>query len=347
MERRKYITTAGAITGTALAGCFDGDGGGDGGNGGGSLGDIITLSFEGNTSTYAFVQGLSAFFTENIDEYEFSAKASSSISAIPRGLAQEDIDIAPFHNVGMSKKARGVEPYNQIDQDFYQVFHMYQLLYVYMTAHLDWESVNDIASGSNISPGTRGSPNRDVMEHVLNEYVGLEYTADNVSFTEQPSALNEGRLDVGGFSFVNNGGIIPGWLDQGLGQVDLNIMDIPDEAFENRDQDDNLFLNTVEASDEMRERFNHVPEDPVQTTDISYNFTVRAEMDYDVIKRMMEVMFENREGLSEYHGMGGFFSPENYWTQGAFPDVPFHPAAADFYQENGLWKDEFERGEER
>lgn len=339
MDRRTYLTTAGAVTGTTLAGCTGG-GGGDGGN------DIITLSFEGNSSTYAFVQGLSAFFTENIDEYDFSAKASSSISAIPRGLAQDDIDIAPFHNVGMSKKARDVAPYDQIDKDFYQVFHMYQLLYVYMTANLDWTTVGDVASGATISPGTEGSPNREVMEHVLEEYVGLDYAADNVSFSDQPSALNEGRLKVGAFSFINNGGIIPGWLDQGLGQVDLNILEIPDEAYQNRNEDEQLFLNTAEATDEIRDRFESVPENPVQTTDINYNFIVRAEMDYDKVYSIVKTMFENRDSLADYHGMGAFFT-EEYFSQSGFKDVPFHPAAADYYQEVGIWNDDYTRGEEK
>jgi len=29
-----------------------------------------------------------------------------------------------------------------------------------------------------------------------------------------------------------------------------------------------------------------------------------------------------------------------------YEGIPFHPAAADFYQEIGVWKDEFERYEE-
>lgn len=45
--------------------------------------------------------------------------------------------------------------------------------------------------------------------------------------------------------------------------------------------------------------------------------------------------------------MLGKLEGEEFWTENMYDDVPFHAAAADFYEEEGLWRDEFERAEEQ
>jgi len=51
------------------------------------------------------------------------------------------------------------------------------------------------------------------------------------------------------------------------------------------------------------------------------------------------------DAITESHAMWGPATELDWWVTNTF-DMPFHPAAADFYEEQGVWRDEFTRGEE-
>ena len=80
--------------------------------------------------------------------------------------------------------------------------------------------------------------------------------------------------------------------------------------------------------------------------EFSYNFVCRDDLEYDTVYAFLETLYEGREGLAEYHALLDPLADEEFWVENAYEDVPFHPAAADFYEEIGVWREEFERGED-
>jgi len=174
------------------------------------------------------------------------------------------------------------------------------------------------------------------------------YERISVSFAEQGSALNEGQLDVGVGTLMNFE-ITPSWLQEAIGSVDeLRVLDVTDDTNAGWQDDETLLVEDVDMevmegadSDDV-----HVPgEVPCPT--FAYNFVSKAELDYDLVYTYLEAMWEVREELADAFGIFGYHAEPEFWVQNAYEGIPFHPAAADFYQDElDVWSDEFERADE-
>ena len=177
---------------------------------------------------------------------------------------------------------------------------------------------------------------------------GGEYERVSESFAEQGGALNEGRLDVGVGTLMNFS-ITPGWLQEAIASVDeIRVLDVTDETRDAWEGDDTLLIQNVDT-DEIEgsdDEDVHVPgELPCPT--FAYNFTARAELDYDVVRTFLETMWEAREDLAEEFGIFAFHEDPDFWVQNPYEGIPFHPAAADFYEEElDVWDDSWERADE-
>ncbi|MXV61769.1 hypothetical protein GS429_06760 [Natronorubrum sp. JWXQ-INN-674] len=177
---------------------------------------------------------------------------------------------------------------------------------------------------------------------------GGGYERISVSFSEQGSALNEGQLDVGVGTLMNFE-ITPSWLQEAAGSTDeLRVLDVTDETSDAWADDETLL--SEETNMEVMEGADsddvHVPgEIPCPT--FAYNFVAKAELDYDLVYAYLETMWEVREELADQFGIFGYHADPEFWVENAYEGIPFHPAAADFYEEElDVWSDEFERADE-
>ncbi|WP_254838478.1 TAXI family TRAP transporter solute-binding subunit [Natronomonas marina] len=339
MERRTYVQTAGSIAAggaIGLSGCI---GALDSGP------DSLVFGFTPNTSFYSFLQGFAAMVNENTDQVEVSVQPVEANNAAPRMLAEDDIDIGTVSNWTIQRIINGEEPFGDIDAEYYQLFNVFDLMWTYMTNHGEWETIEDIESGSQVSPGPRGSSSATMLLYVLEEYGGLsDYVRANVGFTEQATAFSEDRLDIGSFSFTN-GPFLPAWMQEATSAVDVTVLDIPDSIVSQLESDERVRMFSIEPPSDMRESFANIPESVPTPTGV-FNFIATSEESYEPLREFLTVGFENRSGLADVHQMGNFYSSEGYWVKNPFNNVPFHPAAADLYEEKGLWKDEYERGDQ-
>lgn len=153
--------------------------------------------------------------------------------------------------------------------------------------------------------------------------------------------MSEGRLDVGAGTFVNFS-VEPGWLQEMKGTVDLRLLDWPDGITKKLEEDGSLLVEEIDMSD--FEGFAYKP-DTLTAPSLSYNFIVRNDFSYDAVYEYLKTLHANRKGLGEYHGLLKPLADEKYFLKNAY-DMPFHPAAADFYEEIGIWSDDFTRGQE-
>jgi TRAP-type uncharacterized transport system substrate-binding protein len=188
-------------------------------------------------------------------------------------------------------------------------------------------------------PTPRGSGTRPALEHGLS-YAVDDYERTSVQYGELGSALSEGRIDAAAMTILN-GDIEPGWVQDMKGNVDLRLLEWPSDAVEQMREDPALFVQDVDMT-----TFDGYASDTIPSITFSYNFIVRDDLDYDALYALLETLYGAREELSDYNALLGYLEDPEYWVTDMYEGIPFHPAAADFYQDIGVWKDEFERYEE-
>lgn len=346
LGRRAFLAAGGAGA-LGLAGCIGDDdpepveGGGDGENGG-SDGEA-TLRMRTATSTtaaYAANQGIAAAVNDETDQVFVEAQTSPGTEANIGALNSGEAEMVYIQNWSVVDVREGVEPFDDLDFSLNQVFHYYDLPWFFCSATEGLNSITDIEAETTVSPTPRGSGTATAVEHAL-EYVVDEYDRVSEDYGEQASAMNEGRLDVGMGTYMNYE-IVPGWLQEMMGTVDLTLLEVPDEAVEAWEDDERLQAESFPGED--LEEAAAAPEE-VWGVEFSYNFVCRDDLEYDTVYAFLETMYEGREGLDEYHALLDPLADEEFWVENAYEDVPFHPAAADFYEEIGVWREEFERGE--
>ncbi|ELY50153.1 TRAP-type transport system periplasmic protein 2 [Natronolimnohabitans innermongolicus JCM 12255] len=231
------------------------------------------------------------------------------------------------------------EPFDDLDYEPAQVFFFYDISTFWVTADESYETVQDIDSDTVISPNVAGSTNRTTLQLALEE-IGItedDYTLDDVNQADQGSAFNEGRLDVGILQLV--GPNLAGWGQEIVSTVDAQLLDYPDEDAE-----------TLEESEIVTDWFDRedISEDLVNTPDENlgivapYIHITRADLDYDMVYEFLSTLHEHREELGQYHDLLDLFEDDDYWVDTVFPEMPFHEAAADFYEEIGVWNDDWE-----
>lgn len=343
--RRGFLGAAGAGA-LGLAGCIGGDepepvdeggNGGDGGDGGDAA-ELRMRTATSTTAAYAANQGLAAAVNENTDSVFVEAQTSPGTEANIGALQSGEAEMVYIQNWSAADIREGVEPFNDLDFTLNQVFHYYDLPWFFCTGG-DLESITDIGADTTVSPTPRGSGTASALEHAL-DYAVDDYERVSEDYGEQGSAMSEGRLDVGVGTYLNFE-IVPGWLQEMMGTVDLRLLDVPDDVVGAWEDDDRLLAESF-PGEEIEDA--EAPEE-VWSIAFSYNFVSRNDLDYDTVYEFLNVLYENREGLAEYHALLSRLEGAEFWVQNPYDDVPFHPAAADFYEEIGVWSDDLERGE--
>lgn len=348
IARRSFLKrsagTAGIVGLTGLAGCFS-DGGSSsssGGPGPGADGEMIMKTASETTAAYSMSQVIASAVSQNSEEVTVNARPSQGTNRNVAEVVQGKTEIAYIQNWTAAKIRQGEEPFGDLDYQPQQVFHLYDLAWFLASANDGWTSVSDISADSAISPTPRGSGTAEMLEYALSFAVD-DYERTSIGYGDQASAMSEGRLDAGAATYVNLS-IEPGWLQQMKSTVDLRVLDFPDEVVSQLEDDPAIVVSDIDMSG--FEDYAYTP-DTLSTPTLAYNFIVREDHDYDTLYNFLTTLWEQREGLQEETGLLAPMAEGDAWVKNTYADVPFHPAAADFYEEQGLWSDEFTRGEEQ
>ncbi|WP_434531629.1 TAXI family TRAP transporter solute-binding subunit (plasmid) [Haloarcula sp. NS06] len=293
------------------------------------------------TAAYSMSQVLASAVSQNSD-ISVDARPSQGTNRNVSEVIQGKTEIAYVQNWAANKIRQGEKPFGDLDYQPYQVFHLYDLAWFLATANDGWTSVTDITADSNVSPTPSGSGTAEMLEHALSFAVD-DYNRTSVGYGDQAGAMSGGRLDAGAATYVNLS-IEPGWLQQMKSTVDLRVLNWPDEIVSELEDDPAVVISDIDMS--QFEKYGYTP-DTLSTPTLAYNFIVREDHDYDTLKSFLETLWAQRGGLQEQTGLLAPMAEGDAWVKNAYPGIPFHPAAADFYQEKGIWSDEFERGKEQ
>ena len=77
------------------------------------------------------------------------------------------------------------------------------------------------------------------------------------------------------------------------------------------------------------------------TTAYDLYLTTNANTDPAVVRAILEALWENAEELADYHPTLAQWNQEGAVSEGA--TVPYHPAAIEFYKEQGVWSEQMDQ----
>lgn len=331
-SRRRFLkessATAGIGVSTLMAGC---------------LGDEGKTSWEVGTTTpdtgiYAISEVMASIITEHSDSLDLDARPTSGSDDAFGQWNSGELDICHISNDTANRHNLEMEPYYPLDREMNLLFNVYTLPWFFVSPELT--SMEDI-DGHSISPTQSGASARPILEGVL-DIIIEDYSLTSVNLGDQGSAFTEGRLDVG-IGTIYNYDLSPSWQEQMKSQSDLNILEWPDDMYQQISNEELYNANKMD-NDWIPEGWNNVPEEVVVIPQ-DWWFQTANEMDYDLVYEFLEVLHSNNESFADGHALAGQHLDDEWWVSNA-PDLPFHPAAADYYEEIGVWDSEFSRASE-
>ncbi|MXR51929.1 C4-dicarboxylate ABC transporter substrate-binding protein [Halovenus sp. WSH3] len=344
--RRTVLAAMGGGATAALAGCIGGDDGGVGQETLESVQNVDTIRMKTSqrgTTAHTALTALASVLNDELEGLSVEAQTSDGTEENLGDIANGDIEMGFLQNWTARQFREGVGDFGEFEMQLSQLFHYYDLPWFFITSNFDLETLSDIGSGNTISPTPSGSGTAPGLEYALQEPTGGNYERISVGFTSQGGAMNEGRLDVGVGTLLNSV-ITPGWLQEAINSVDqFRVLDVQDSTASAWEDDDKILSQTIDMTQlEGSDKENVDVPNEVAAPTFSYNFVSRAELDPDAVTNFLETMWEARDALAEEFGIFNFHRNAEFWVKNPYEGIPFHPSAAEFYRERGVWNDDWE-----
>lgn len=330
-SRRSYLQSAVAAGVVATAGCFN-EQSGNGNGGGGDDGSFIWSTMASESSSYASTMAIASMVNEEVEGFEMEPRPSQGTAANIGNLARDEADVGYTQSFDAVRVTEGMEPYQDLGVELNEVVHWMSSPFLFVTRH-DWTSVTDIQSDTRVSPAEEGAGTRDMLERAL-DYAVDDYEATSVRFTQQAGPFQEGTLDVGIVPLMN-GAVEGSYVQEQKSVVDLSVLAFPEDAIAEMEDDPLITLAEVDMT--QFEGYANVPSETMRVPTANFNFVTTADADYDAIYETLSVMNDNRDSLGDHHNILSFHENLDHWVENSYESVPFHPAAADFYEEQGVW----------
>jgi len=285
---------------------------------------------------------MAAVVNENSESVFMEARPGEGTGANVGRLNRGEADVAFLDNWVAYQISEGNDPYADLDFRPNQVMHMMDANWLFTTPHGDIESMGDVGADTRVSIALPGSASRPYLEQAL-QHATDEYEVVDIGFTELSGPMQEGRVDVGAVPVLNSA--VEGAYIEEMKSIldDVYVLGWPDDAAQALEDDGSI--NAVSVDMEAFEGYTDPPSEVLAPT-LSYRFVAANSLDYDALYEILTILHENRESLDEYHALLAAFADAEYWLKSSYANMPYHPAAADFYQEIGVWRDDLTRGEE-
>lgn len=326
----------------------DGTDGGDGADDGGDTGGQSTDSGDGvteirivtaaeETSGYQMSQALAAVINERVDSLQIDARPADGAQQGMFQMNAGNADIAYTHTAmaNMMVNEEGDFEDGRFDVEIGGLFHFYSVQSG-LAAPQDSgiETVNDLPE-KRVAPNPPGSAIRAPMLRHLGHAIDVEkMEIVGLGFSEEVSALSEGRVDVISDLRVN-GSIAPGYVQEQYSvHDDLWLLHWPEDVVESIQNDPLATGNYFPASDIEGPNFGDRTEE--WWVDTLYNAYTAVDFSEDAIYELTKATHEHAEAMTEYHPFTGNWGDLEYMTKGLDIDAPVHPGAASYYEEEGV-----------
>lgn len=338
-----------------LAGCTQnqdgGDGGGDG-DGGDGESQSYTISIGGTSSgssTQQAAQALARAAQQHSDILDISVQVTDGWTANLYEFDEGNISSMGVDNNSLSKAMNEEGPFadQPVDSLPMQGFVFTNLeIYFVATDESGITSTADLAEGGyNVYPIQPGFGTRLLTEEIIRE-AGLWEPNEilNLDTSDIAGAVEEGRVDAMCI-YGANGVNLSSWVQE----VDVRSGDS---------------LNVIEVDQNFEDAIDAVPgaikkeiepygweQDVTGITDTAVSWVLAGQWAFgpdvpaEATHEVARLSSEHVEAIREADPTALDHSDPESMTGAVIPDLEVHPGIADFMEENGIWNDEWIRGE--
>ena len=340
VSRRGMIKGGVALGALGLAGCL----GGDNGNG-----ETLNVGTAGSgTPTEAAGQALARGMDEHSDVsitvqntdgwqsnmYEYDSENFYAYGVDNNSLSSARDDLNDFEDEPVERMPYQGFQYTTLDMFFVS------------TEESELESTEQLFDGGyDVFPLEPGAGTRAGTEQLLRE-VGIweENNMLEVDFGDIAGRVEEGEVDAAVLYGVN-GAELAGWCQEVDVRSDggLELMETDEQLREAIEDHPGLALDTIEPYGFEQSVDAYV--DEVDCWALIGQWVFGEEVSEEVAYEIARVSSEHWETIAESDGTTLDHSDAESMTNGVLDDIPIHPGVAEFWEEEGVWDDSWERGE--
>lgn len=305
-----------------------------------------TLRFAtSNVGSYGYAVGnvISEILQQNLEgDYAVVVQPYPSTSGAMRSVMDGDGEFAYTADVGMRSLYDRDRPYDNFEPKAGMLVHT---LYVYpMETFMlvsedkagEFESYKDF-DGEPIFFTPAGFMNWLNMRRVF-DALGYEFNHVEIDNSTVADALRAGTV-VGSAGYTTAGASLPTYWREAELRADLSAIN-PTEEERERLAKAGLQPVQVDPSEAFSQELGV---DSVWAVPIYFAYNVRADMDADLVKNVLDILYKNKDKLVEGDPGFGPLAEDFVGTQAAgvagSPDIPVHPGLAAFLKEHDAWDD--------
>ncbi|SDK07113.1 TAXI family TRAP transporter solute-binding subunit [Natronorubrum texcoconense] len=336
LTRRRFVQTAAGISVVGLAGC---------------TGDETQEVRVGTSTGGTFDVGLAmeSAVGEHSDEVMYSTIESPGYIGTAYRMADGEFDAGIVDNNSMSKAREQVGEFEEdpVDTLPWQGFLGFPYsIYLVAREDTDIETFDDLA-GATVYPAEPGFSTRETTLDVWSQdptadvYDEMEIVDMDVS--DAPGAMEEGNIDAA-IAYGTPGVGNTGWVVEYDARTDVQYVEHTDALVESIESYDGAGF--VEY-DDVVEDFNwqqDIGADEIVAWDLEVTFTFHHDTPEDAVYEIMRVADEHGDAVRDAEER---FTPDGAEEMAAagMDDYPFHPGAAEYYQDAGVWNDDWVVGD--
>ncbi|WP_049915045.1 TAXI family TRAP transporter solute-binding subunit [Natrialba taiwanensis] len=333
ISRRSVLQTGAAIGALGAAGCLGG-GGGDTVRMGASAGGTwdVGLAFEQAVSDHG-------------EDVAYSTIESPGYVGTTNRMSDGQVDGGIVDTNTMSKAMNGEDMFadSSVEMLPWQGFLAFPYsIYVVARSDTDIETFDDLA-GATVYPAEPGYSTRSTtldvwqMPQVADIYEEMDIV--DMGVDDAPGAMEEGTIDAAiayGTPGVGNTGFVVEYDSR----TDVRYVEHTDELVEAIQEYSGAGFSEYDDVVEDFQWQQDIGADGIVSWDLEVTFTFHPETSTDQVYELTRIAHEHGDAVRDAEPR---FTPESLdeLTSAAIDDYPWHPGAAEYYQDQDAWNDDW------
>ena len=298
-----------------------------------------------DVGSYGYSVGslISEVLQQNLgDDYAVVVQPFPSTTAAMKATMNGEAEFSYTADVGMRGLYDDQPPYEGFEPSTGTLVHT---LYVYPmetfmvvpTGSKDQYNSYEDLSGKPVFFTPAGYMNWLNMGRIF-DALGYEFNHVEIDNSTVADGLESGSV-VGAAAYTTAGASLPTWWREAELRADISVVNPTEEEIQTL-RDAGLSPMEVDPAEAFSQE---VGVDTILGVPIYFAYNVRADMDAELVQRILNILNDNVEALAA--GDAGFkpLARDFVGTQAAGiaanPDIPVHPGLAAFLQEHGQWDD--------
>jgi TRAP transporter TAXI family solute receptor len=258
-----------------------------------------------------------------------------------------DAGIVDTNTLNKAQDGRDMFEEDPVDQLPWQGFYAWPYA-IYMMARdgTDIETFDDLA-GADVYPAEPGYSTRATTLEVLQQDpVADVYDEMNIldmDVSDAPGAMEEGRIDAA-IAYGTPGAGNTGWVTEYDARVDVHYVQHTDALVEAIQGFSGAGYSEWENASEQFQWEQDIGTDTIVTWNLEVMFVFHPETADEAAYEICRVADEHTDVVQEAENRFFPESPDDM-VGAAIADYPFHPGAAQYYQDNDVWNDDWVVGD--